>query len=455
MTNFVFYDFETTGTEPAFDQAIQFAAILTDESLKPIDEVNIRSRLAPHILPSPMALAVTKVAPSLLTDPDLPSPYEFTRQLSDLIDKWSPAIWTGYNSLKFDESFFRQMFYQYLEPRIYKTQLDGNRRLDILRAVYAAWALEPGALKIPQDDKGRLTSKLDLLAPANGFVDHDAHDALGDVRATIYVADLVRTRLPEIWNQLIRNTDKDAVRELCSSGAPLALVERFGAAPPRIYIGAYCGTSSKDQNQIGFFDLRNSDPAAIVDATDDALDRAVERSPKAIRSVRINSTPTFVELTEYSDEDVARAKVLLGADDLHARVGAALARRFEDREPSEFVEEQIYEGFISNADASLLVRFHAAPWKDRHEILTQVEDGRLRTLGERLLCLDTEYGAPTDLQQAFSNYVSEKWDAPADSKWTTFEKVDKELAEIQTTKKLEPAALAELVAFYDSKRPSK
>lgn len=31
----VFYDFETAGTSAAFDQPIQFAAILTDDELRP------------------------------------------------------------------------------------------------------------------------------------------------------------------------------------------------------------------------------------------------------------------------------------------------------------------------------------------------------------------------------------------------------------------------------------
>jgi len=43
---FAFYDFETTGTSPAFDQPIQFAAILTDDDFNPIEKVNIRCLLS-------------------------------------------------------------------------------------------------------------------------------------------------------------------------------------------------------------------------------------------------------------------------------------------------------------------------------------------------------------------------------------------------------------------------
>ena len=60
---FAFYDFETTGTSPAFDQPIQFAAILTDDDLNQIERVNIRCRLSPHILPSPWATSLERLAP--------------------------------------------------------------------------------------------------------------------------------------------------------------------------------------------------------------------------------------------------------------------------------------------------------------------------------------------------------------------------------------------------------
>ncbi len=178
---FVFYDFETTGTSPAFDQPLQFAAILTDEYLQPIDRVNIRCRLAPHILPAPWALAVTGINPASLNDLELPTLFEFMQTIADLIARWRPATWVGYNSIAFDEEMMRQAFYQNLHPQIYLTQSAGNDRMDILKLVYAVSALAPEALEWPQNDRGQTSLKLDQLAPANGFEQHDAHDALGDV----------------------------------------------------------------------------------------------------------------------------------------------------------------------------------------------------------------------------------------------------------------------------------
>ena len=119
MEKFVFYDLETTGISPAFDQPLQFAAIVTDLELNEIERVDIRCQLSPHILPSPKALAVTGVRPSQLENNNLPSTFEFAQTIQKFTEQWAPAIWIGYNSIAFDEAMLRQMFYQNLQPNIF------------------------------------------------------------------------------------------------------------------------------------------------------------------------------------------------------------------------------------------------------------------------------------------------------------------------------------------------
>ena len=41
MEKFVFYDYETTGISPEYDQPLQFAAIITDLDFNEIDRVDI------------------------------------------------------------------------------------------------------------------------------------------------------------------------------------------------------------------------------------------------------------------------------------------------------------------------------------------------------------------------------------------------------------------------------
>ena len=90
---YVFYDTETTGTEKAFDQILQFAAIKTDDDLNELERFNIRCRLLPHTIPSPGALRVNRVTPAMLTDPALPSHYEAIVQIRSKLLEWLPATW--------------------------------------------------------------------------------------------------------------------------------------------------------------------------------------------------------------------------------------------------------------------------------------------------------------------------------------------------------------------------
>jgi exodeoxyribonuclease-1 len=293
---FVFYDLETSGTSPAFDQPLQFAAILTDDDLNPLDRIDIRCRLSQHILPAPWAMAVTGVTPDMLTDPSLPSSFEFMQTIAGLIDQWGPSTWVGFNSISFDEEMLRQALFQNLHPSPYLTQMNGNDRLDVMRLVYATWELAPDALVWPTDENGRHTFKLDRLAPANGFTNHDAHDALGDVEATIHIARLIRDRAPWVWAQALRNRSKHQVNDLLETGQPLRLVERFGAAPPRSYIGAFAGRNTSNPNAVGFLDLKQIDPADLAMANDDELFEAVDGTPKLVRTVTVNKVPNLFEI---------------------------------------------------------------------------------------------------------------------------------------------------------------
>src|SRR5580658_3679234 len=134
---FVFYDTETTGTDAAFDQILQFAAIHTDPQLNELERFEIRCRLSPHIVPAPGAMHLTRVPAARLFDPGLCSHYEMMCRVRARLLAWSPALFIGYNSLQFDEHLLRQAFYKSLHPP-YLTNSDGNSRSDALRIVQAA-----------------------------------------------------------------------------------------------------------------------------------------------------------------------------------------------------------------------------------------------------------------------------------------------------------------------------
>ena len=110
----VFYDTETSGTETFFDQILQFAAVLTDEDLQEVDRFEVRCRLLPHVVPAPGAMSVTGVKVSQLTDTACPSHYEMVHAISAKLQSWTPALFLGWNSIRFDEDLIRQALYKTL-----------------------------------------------------------------------------------------------------------------------------------------------------------------------------------------------------------------------------------------------------------------------------------------------------------------------------------------------------
>jgi exodeoxyribonuclease-1 len=448
---FAFYDLETTGISPAFDQPLQFAAILTDDAFREIERVNLRCRIAPHIIPSPWALAITGVRPAQLTDPRLQSLFEFTQDIAALIQRWSPATWTGFNSIHFDEEMLRQAFYQNLQPDIFATQFNGNTRFDILTALYAVWYRQPDLLKWPIDETGRVRFKLDRIAPLNGFSAHNAHDALGDVEATIHIARQIAQCAPELWSELLSNREKGGVQARLANFQPMTLVERYGGGPPRATIGCYCGTSASNANQAAFFDLDAANPADLLTADDAALFAAVDASPKTIRSFAINKSPALLDLPTPSAEHIRRANVIANTPEFRNRVAKALAVRFpEDPEaPPPPVEKQIFGGFYSHADKGLLAQFQRVDWPQRQEIVAALSDLRLRQLGRRLVAFHAPHLFSPEEWAQYEVWLRERWSAPdaPETEWMTADKAQRALDEIRGKDGLDASLVAEIEAY--------
>src|SRR5258708_21964543 len=137
---FIFYDLETTSKTTAYDEILQFAAILTDNELNVLDTFNVRCRLLPHIIPSPEALVVTGVRVADLTGAPV-SHFEMMREIDAKMYEWSVggAIFIGWNSMRFDEALLRQAYYQTLLP-IYQTNTHCNGRADMMRMAQVASA---------------------------------------------------------------------------------------------------------------------------------------------------------------------------------------------------------------------------------------------------------------------------------------------------------------------------
>ena len=350
----------------------------------------IRSRLLPHVVPSPEALLNNGITVEELTDPALPSHYEMVRAVKAKLEEWSPAVFVGHNSMRFGEHLLRQAFYQTLHPP-FLTNTNGNGRLDSLSVLRATHFLEPGVLTVPTGDKGRPSFSLQRLALANGIT----HDAIGNGEATLHLCRLMAGGAWVHWSNFVRFARKVSVLDFVEGNEVFAYVD-IADGRAGVHMVAAIGINPENKSDVFVFDLTH-DPAGLAPRPDRDLDELLLAEPSQVRCLRANASPCILPYEDLPDriraaapsiaELMRRAACLRGEGDLTQRLIAAMSRNRE-REPSNYVEEQIYDRFPSSEDQEIMAEFHEAMWSERPDLLGQLMDTRSRILGERLLYND-------------------------------------------------------------------
>jgi len=389
---FVFYDTETTGTEVLYDQVLQFAAILTDDDLNEKERFEIRSRLQPHIVASPGAMNVTGVTAAQLDDPSYPSQFEMACEIHRTLSDWEPAQFIGHNSIAFDEVLLRSLFYKSLLP-VYLTNMNGNSRLDTMKMLQQVSIYEPDSITFPIAPNGRKIYKLDQLAPANGFNHANAHEAMSDVEATIFMCRKVRDLAPETWSRFMRFSNKGSVLDFCENEDVFGLTE-FYFGRSYTFLLHKLGINPDNPNEVISVDLQYL-PSNFEEKTNEEIARMIGSSPKPIRRVRANALPGLIDaddahpqskLADLSFAEVEdRANQFMQSQALKQRLLNIFTEQLPEYEVSPHVEEQIYDGFPSPADQERLRNFHETEWANRYNIVCQMEDTRYRELGEFLI----------------------------------------------------------------------
>jgi len=391
----VFYDTETTGTEPFFDQILQFAAVQTDEDLNELDRFDVRCRILPHVVPAPSAMSVTGVKVSQLIDPSTPSHYEMARAISAKLESWSPALFIGWNSMEFDEKFVRQALYKTLHNP-YLTNRVGNSRSDVMRIAQACSLMAPDALVFPTSDDGKKIFKLDRMAPANGFKHDHAHDAMNDVEATIFLCGILMNRAPEVWSSFMRFSTKASVVAYITE-EPIFCMSEFYYGKPFSFLVTTIGQSQTNPAEWYAYDLR-FDPEELRSLTTTQLLVRLAQSPKLVRRLKSNGVPMLCPVEDAPeickgrefdlDEFNRRAEVLRADAVLREHLISALESQKGEYPPSPHVEKHIYDGFPEESDEQLMDEFHKVAWPNRCQIVKNFKDQRLQAIGTRLIHLE-------------------------------------------------------------------
>nr|WP_275944911.1 exonuclease domain-containing protein [Bradyrhizobium sp. dw_411] len=238
------YDLETSGLNKRFDQILQFAAVRADADLNETHRFETKSRLLPHVVPSPQALLVTGHTLAEANNPFRQSHYSMVCEIAKMVTSWCPGTFLGYNSIRFDEEFLRQAFYQCLHP-IFLTNTNGNARADVLNLMRAATTLHPSIMRAGLEPDGRPTHRLGAMAAANGVPSRALHDAAADVDAMLGLCRLVRAGAPELWSTFLRFSAKPAVVDFVRDEEAFAYFDYFGR-PQVMHFLTRVGINSND-----------------------------------------------------------------------------------------------------------------------------------------------------------------------------------------------------------------
>lgn len=411
---FVFFDTETTGLRHGFDQIVHFAAIRTDNDLNEVDRFEARSRLLPHVVPHPSALLTNGLPIERLTDEGLPSHYQMVLLIRQKLLSWSPSIFVGYNSIRFDEEMLRHALFQNLHPA-YLTSNHGNCRADALGLVMAASALSPACLTVPVGPEGRLVFRLEQLASANGVAHAQAHDAMADVVATLGLCRCVYERSSELWQRFVRFSKKATVGDFVDVEDGFYLTEFFGNEA--YHTPVVCVGRDPEQPN-GRLCLRlDIDIERLASMTGEGLCSELAVKPSPVRRLRINAAPTLTAFYDAPDrmldgadlDDLeARARRIKEDPVLCARVVSSYLATRDPRQPSTHVEGQIYDGFPGPDDEGRMLSFHDASWPEALAIVQSLDDERLRTFGLRLIYFGARSLLPNDARQIVERELTDR-----------------------------------------------
>jgi len=457
MSNFVFYDFETSSSNKSWGQIIQVGAILTNDNLEELDRYEARCRLSPSIIPEAMALIVNKSSPKMLKGANL-SHYEMIRQLVKTLKRWGKATFIGFNSIDFDEEFLRTTLFQTLEYP-YLTNSNGNNRGDLLNLARAANLYYPNTLKNSISAKGNAVYKLDQMAPLNGIEHGDAHSAIGDVIATLGVAKIISKKAPSVWKASQLTTNKDSTLEVIKKELYFCTNEYFyGKSRP--YIQAFVCPHPKYQWP-KCFDLKH-DPSIYLDMPADALKVAMGKNPKFLRTVRHNKHPIIMnpsyghEFEEYkmigAEKLTARAKLIKDHKQFAEKISLILQDEAEEKEQTRsqedvYEEESIYTKFTSPEDNKMMPEFHKAEWEKKLSILDKFKDERLHYFGRRLIYEEKPEILPKDDYNQIHRTIAKRLLSTSTEKWNT---IPRTYSEIDTLReKFEREGQSEKLTILD------
>ena len=310
------HDYETFGVDPRRDRAVQFAGVRTDYDFNIIEEpLEIYCSLSADALPHPDACLITGIGPNKANLEGVPENKFIAAIESQLARPGTCGV--GYNSIRFDDEVTRNLLYRNFYDAYEREWRNGNSRWDIIDMLRTVYALRPDTIKWPRDEQGVVSFRLELLTAENGLHHAAAHDALSDVHATIALAQLIKSKQPELFEFAFNSRIKSNVlpRLRCKPSKPvLHISSKYRADKNCLALVMPLMMHPTNKNGVIVYDL-NEDPEPLIKLSEtdihrrifSASDQLADNEPRiALKTIHINRSPIVLPLSILKADDEKR-----------------------------------------------------------------------------------------------------------------------------------------------------
>jgi len=408
--SFLWHDYETFGAQPMYDRPAQFAAQRTDADLMPVgDPVSWYCAPGDDVLPHPDACLITGITPQQARKQGLIETEFAARILEEMMQPGTCSA--GYNSIRFDDVFTRNLLYRNLRDPYEREYQNGNSRWDLIDLARMCYALRPDGIQWPMRDEAGLEQaaapapsfRLEDLARANAIEHGNAHEALADVQATIALARLLKSRQPRLFEWALRLREQKTAMALLDpvNGQPvLHTSARIAASRGCTTLELPLAVLPDRPKSVVAFDLM-ADPGPLIEQTAEAIadlvftpaadmPEGVERLP--LKVIHSNHVPMLAPAATLRDTDTARIQLDPGRclgharslqqamPSIRAKVIEVFSRSYADTDEAGGADpdQMLYSGgFFPAADKALMRQILVLPPQDLAERSWDFRDKRL------------------------------------------------------------------------------
>ena len=432
--NLVIWDLESSSASTSFGSIIEIGAVKVDENFKEIDRFKLRCSLPEGEIFQAMALIVNKTSIKQLTQTNL-SHYQMISEVERIFTKWKPSIFLGWNSINFDEELIRKEFFKGLRYP-YLTNSAPNFRHDGINIARAAFAIDQNVLQTEINEKNNPVFKLESLARMQGIDASDAHSALVDAEMTAKILSIVKNKQEHTWDSFLQTSNKSNTETIMKKGQIITLNEYYyGRSRLHLVVPLHSKHCMHPMYQGWYYsiDLR-SEIQPLINKSINELKFEMKKSPKFLRIIRANKAPIIIDakygmnVEPYNKLDPnvikKRAEFVQTNEQFSQKILTALRENAEEKEQTKSQEdiedeESIYLRFTSNKDTALFASWHAAPWKEKLNLLDKFSDDRLVRFGKKIIFQEAPEVLPDSMYKSIRREIARRILSERQEKWWT------------------------------------